>query len=405
MRRRMCAALAALALLCLIPAACAELFHFEPYPDTEETTTPAGTPAPPETSAAPAADQPYMLGAAAFPAERGEARKLLFSFLGDCTLGCNEIDHGKKKSLDYFIGEFGFAYPFERVRAILEKDDLTVANLECVLADADDGLDKRTKKAYNFRAYESYVNILAEGSVEAVTVGNNHIGDYGQPGYDATARVLFESPLDWFGSTEYGSRYMIYENDGIRVGLVGSNVSYYWQNVEEMQAVFDLLREENCQVIIAVIHAGVEYDKRHDDNQTKMAKRFIGWGADIVIGHHPHVLQGYEVIDGAPVYYSLGNFVFAGNFLLKTRYTVIMQLALSFSEGGRFLGSRANFIPCRLSEHYENNYFQPYPVTGEEAVRAIKQMQYDTKPPWLIRDYVENVGAMQEFVPAIQRGS
>ena len=169
-----------------------------------------------------------------------------------------------------------------------------------------------------------------------------------------------------------------------------------------MQALFDELRAEGCQVIIGVIHAGVEYDKRHDYNQVKIARRFIEWGADIVVGHHPHVLQGYEVMDGVPVYYSLGNFVFAGNFQVKTRYTAILQLALSFSEDGRYLGSRANFIPCRLSEHSEINYYQPYPVTGREAGLAIRQIQYDTKDPWRIRDYVENIGAMQDFVPAVE---
>ncbi len=346
---------------------------------------------------------PYSQCRAAFPAEPGEAEKVVLSFLGDCTLGMNEIDHGKKKSLDYYIGEFGYGYCFEKVRYILEQDDMTVANLECVLADSPDGLDKKTKKQYNFRAYESYVDILTEGSVEAVTLGNNHTGDYGRQGFESTVRVLEESPVEWFGSTVYGGRSCIIERDGIRIGLVGSHVSYYWQYVDEMKAVFDELRREQCQVIIAVIHAGVEYDKRHDDNQTKMAKRFIQWGADIVIGHHPHVLQGFEVIDGVPIYYSLGNFVFAGNFLIRTTYTVILQMALSFSEEGKYLGCRANLIPCRLSTHHETNYYQPYPVTGIEAGRAIRQMQYDTKQPYLLRDYMENVGAVQDFVPAVER--
>ncbi|MBQ4436641.1 MAG: CapA family protein [Clostridia bacterium] len=400
MQRRMIGLLAVLTLLCAFSAAMAEPFNFAP----KVTEAPAQTPLVQATPTPVVDGIPYSLGISAFPAERGESRKVLLSFLGDCTLGCNEIDHGKKKSLDYYIGEFGFGYCFEKVRYILDRDDLTVGNLECVLADTPDGLDARTKKTYNFRAYESYVNILKEGSVEAVTVANNHIGDYGQPGFDATVRVLCENGVSWFGSTDWGGQFYIYEQDGVRIGLVGSHVSFYWQNVDQMKAVFDHLREENCQVIIAVIHAGVEYDKRHDDNQTKMAKRFIEWGADIVIGHHPHVLQGFEVIDGVPIYYSLGNFVFAGNFLIKTKYTAIMQLALSFAEDGSYLGSRANFIPCRLSEHHETNFFQPFPVTGVDAERAIKQMQYDTKAPWLLRDYLEGIGAMQDFIPAVDRG-
>ena len=406
MHRRMLVCLMTLALLCASLPAAADLYQFVPYDDMP-TLPPPGAPTrtpTPAPTVAPTPEPPtaYTLGVAAFPEESGEKRKVLLSFLGDCTLGMNEIDHGKKKSLDYFIGQYGYGYCFDRVRYILEQDELTVGNLECVLADTADGLDAQTKKTYNFRAYESYVGILEQGSVEAVTVANNHIGDYGRPGFDATARVLDASRVRWFGSTDYGGRACIYETGGIRVGFVGSHVAYYWQHVEEMQALFDELRAEGCQAIIGVIHAGVEYDKRHDYNQVKIARRFIEWGADIVVGHHPHVLQGYEVMDGVPVYYSLGNFVFAGNFQVKTRYTAILQLALSFSEDGRYLGSRANFIPCRLSEHSEINYYQPYPVTGREAGLAIRQIQYDTKDPWRIRDYVENIGAMQDFVPAVE---
>ena len=345
----------------------------------------------------------YAHTAEYFPAEEGESRKVLFSFLGDCALGCNEIDHGKRKSLDSYVSRYGFGYCFEKVRYILEQDDLTVANLEGVLADSQEGLAPRTKKAYNFRADEAYVNILKVGSVEAVTLANNHAGDYGQPGFDRTVQALDGQGIGWFGSTDWGGQYFIFEQGNVRIGLVGSWVDYYWRHTDEMQAMFEHMRKvEGCQVIIGVIHAGVEYDKRHDNNQTKLARRFIRWGADIVIGHHPHVLQGFRMLEDAPVYYSLGNFVFAGNFTLRTEYTVIMQLALSFAEDGTYLGSRANFIPCRLSEHREINDYRPYPVTGQEAQKAIRQMQYDTKAPWLIRDYVENVGAMQDFIPPRQ---
>ena len=400
MRKRALSCLVMLALLWTLSAGAAEPFRFRLLPTQTPSETPAPSPTPVPT---PEPGAPYTNIRDSFPAEPGEAQKVLLSFLGDCTLGVNEIDHGKKKSLDYYVSQYGYDYSLQKVRYILEQDDLTVANLECVLSDTSDGLDRKTRKLYNFRGYEDYINILKEGSVEAVTVANNHIGDYGQPGFDATVRVLNGSGMDWFGSTDWGGQYFVFEQGNVRIGFVGSHVSYYWQHTEEMQDIFTRLREEEgCQVIIGVMHAGVEYDKRHDNNQTKLARRFIQWGADIVIGHHPHVLQGFEVLEGVPVYYSLGNFLFAGNFYLKTKYTVIMQLALSFAEDGTYLGSRANFIPCRLSEHEEINYYQPFPVTGMDAKKAIRQMQYDTKDPWLIRDYVENAGAMQDFMPPRQ---
>ncbi len=388
MRKRVFGSIIMLVLLWALAAEASQPYHFE-------TSPPAGQTVPSET------EVPYSHTADFFPAEDGEEQKVLLSFLGDCALGCNEIDHGKRKSLDSYVARYGYGYCFEKVRYILEQDDLTVGNLECVLSDTPDGLDGKTRKAYNFRADEDYVSILTEGSVEAMNVANNHIGDYGQPGFDATVRVLGDHGIAWFGSTGLGGQCHVFEKGNVRIGLVGSYVNYYWRHTEEMQAMFTRLREEeNCQVIIGVIHAGVEYDKRHDYNQTKIARRFIRWGADIVIGHHPHVLQGFTMLEDAPVYYSLGNFVFAGNFDVKTQYTVIMQLALSFAEDGTYLGSRANFIPCQLSEHREINYYQPFPVTGADAQRAIRQMQYDTRDPWRIRDYQENIGAMQDFIPA-----
>ena len=349
---------------------------------------------------------PYADIRSALPQVRGESKRIILSFIGDCTLGCKEIDHGKKKSIDYYIQQYGFEYPFAMVRYILAQDDLTVANMEGIFQNSVEGLNKKTKKEYNFRADESYADIFLKGSVEAVTVGNNHIGDYGQSGFDSSIRTLKEYGIKWFGSTNYGGQAYIYEKDGVKIGFVGSYISYYWQNVDVLKPLFDELREEGCAAIIAVIHGGVEYAKRHDKNQYNMARKFINWGADIVVGHHPHCLQGYEIIEGAPVYYSIGNFVFAGNFSLRTNYTVILSMALSFDEEGRFMGSTANLIPCRLSQTTDvrdKNLYQPYPVTGKEAQQAIKQLQYDTKKPYFLKDYQEGVGALQEFVPAIIR--
>ena len=401
MRKRLCVWIALMMAMCTANCAFADGFRFRleqiPFVATAE---PDPTPVPGPTEPPVPEVQPYLDGVSAFPKEAGEARKVLLSFLGDCTLGCNEIDHGKKKSIDYYVEQYGYGYCFDRVKSILELDDLTVANLECVLSDSMDGLDKTTRKVYNFRAYESYVSILEQGSVEAVTIANNHIGDYGQPGFDATCRVLDGSALNWFGSTDFGGQYFVFETEGVKIGFMGSYYQYYWQHEEEMLAMFNEMREKGCQVIIAVMHGGVEYDKRHDRNQSKMARKLIQWGADVVVGHHPHVLQGYEILEGVPVYYSIGNFVFAGNFNIRTPYTVIMQLALSFDEENRYLGCRANMIPCRLSTHEEINYYQPYPVTGVDAVRAIKKMQYDAKQPYPLLDYIENIGAMQDFVPA-----
>lgn len=346
-----------------------------------------------------AEETPYQNMRGAFDAVEGEAQKVLVSFVGDCTIGCNTVDQPKKKSIITYVNENGFDYPFRRVRYILEQDDLTVANFEGVLADSDKGLKKKT---YNFRADPSFAQVLTEGSVEAVTLGNNHTADFGQPGFDSTAAALENAGVNWFASTDYAVKTYLYENGNAKIGFVGMYISYYWQNLDDVKTAFDTLREKGAQLIVAVIHGGVEYDARHDNNQTRFAKRMITFGADVVVGHHPHRLQGYEVIEGTPVFYSLGNFVFGGNFYLRSKYTVILQMAFSFDENGHYMGYQVNLIPCRLSEHVENNLYQPFPITGRQAELAIQEMQNDTMKFYPIKDYQEGVGALQPYVEAAQ---
>lgn len=368
-----------------------------PAPTNTPVPTPTPSPTPVPTPTPDPVYYPNVRGV--FDQVDGESQKILLSFLGDCTLGCNERDHASKKAIDWYVGQYGYGYPFQRVKYILEQDDLTIANFESTLHGSSAGINKKT---YNFRSDPAFVNILKEGSVEAVTLANNHSGDYGKPGFEDTVKTLTENGVAWFGSTEYSAQSYIYERDGARIGFVGAYISYYWQNVEQVKALFTALKEQHCSPIIAVIHGGVEYDARHDANQTRMAQRFVDWGADIVIGHHPHRLQGYEVLSGAPVFYSLGNFVFGGNFNLKSKYTAIVQFALSFDENGKYMGYQINVIPCRLSSDEAVNYYQPFPISGRQAEQAIKEIQNDTKKFWPISNFKEGVGALLPYVAVNQ---
>ena len=344
-----------------------------------------------------------------FPEEENEAYKIVINFLGDCTLACDEEEQGSTANIQSLVKRYGPEYPFYRVAHILEQDDLTVANFEGTLHNSIEGLYTVPQKTYSFRGDESLVEVLKAGSVEAVSLANNHIGDYGVPGYEDTVRVLEENKIPWFACSDYGSRTWVFEKDGIRVGFISAYISYFWNHLGVIQKAMDELKAQHCNVIIGIMHGGVEYDKRHDDYQLGLARAFIRYGADLVIGHHPHVLQGYGVVEGVPVYYSLGNFVFGGNSRLSTtrkgvaksvKYTMILSYALSFDEDGKFLGSRANLIPCRLSEDENINYYQPYAVLGADAAAAIEEVLYDTKSPYLLNGYQEGTGALQEFIPS-----
>jgi len=343
--------------------------------------------------------------AAVEPAEIFSAPKqITISFAGDCTLGCTPLsrDHDPK-SFEARINENGFAYPFEKVRHIFENDDLTVVNLEGTFYDYE---KNRANKTYTFRSPTSFVDILTLGNIEAVSIGNNHALDYGRDGQETTIATLESKGIDWFGNNEYAAKTFIYEKHGIKIGFVAANISYWWSKgaVDKIKASFAELEEAGCTITIACIHGGVEYDTRHDTNQERMANAFIRYGADLVIGHHPHTIQGIRVDNGISTFWSLGNFSFGGNTQVRTMRTFIAQITFSFDEENNYLGHQTNLIPCHVSGTEEYNDFQPHPVTGEDADAVIKAIQADVKSTEKIyrklKPYVEGVGAIQEFVPA-----
>ena len=353
----------------------------------------------------------YLDTRAAFPQEEGEAEKVLISFIGDVTLGCREADHKSNRSIDAYIKEYGYDYPFKKVRYILEQDDLTVANVEGTFHSGDSGLKPQNNKAYNFRAAPEFAEILRQGSVEAAALGNNHTVDYGKQGFTETVQALEQVGIEWFANTDYSAKSYVFEHHGVKIGLVSCYVSYWvinnGEHIPQITATIDDLKAQGVDVLIAYMHGGVEYEKVHDTHQVRFAKYFISKGVDIVIGSHPHILQGCHLIDGVPVFYSLGNFVFGGNFQFynkrhhtNLRYTAILQCALSFDEDHKYLGCRFNIIPCRLGADMMVNQYQPYPVTDEEADECLARIQLDTNKSWRIENVQPDIGAVQAFIPS-----
>jgi len=339
------------------------------------------------------------LGEEVAPAEIFEAPiQITVTFTGDCTLGNTPLERERESGFESFIEKNGLEYPFANVKHIFEQDDLTVVNLEGTFYDYE---ANRADKTYTFRAPTSYADILTLSSIEAVSIGNNHALDYGVVGQDATIEALESRGIHWFGTNEYANGTYIFEKEGVKIGFVAAYISWWWGkgNSAIIKQCFADLEAAGCEVIVACIHGGVEYDKRHDLNQEKMANAFIRYGADIVIGHHPHTIQGLRVENGISTFWSLGNFSFGGNSQLRTLNTFMAQITFSFDENGKYLGHQINLIPAHVSGTEEYNNYQPILVHGEEAEDVIAAIQYDVKRLKL-KPYIENVGAIQEFVPA-----
>jgi len=316
------------------------------------------------------------------------------SFVGDCTLGGDESWMDMRNTFMHTVAEEGMAYPFAKVRHWLEADDLTVVNLEGVLQDNAKGLRKASK--WNFRGPTAYTEILTLGSVEAANLGNNHSRDYGERGLESTKAALSAAGIGFFIEEDV----FIFEKDGVRIALMGFQSTRYVAAQDTMAETIAALRAEGCQAVIVSLHAGKQYVAKHNTLQTELARHAIDSGADLVVGHHPHVLQGIEIYKQRTILYSLGNFAYGGNRRPRPLEfpSVVAQVALAFDGEGRYVSQTLTLHPVHISGTRPRNNYQPHPVTGEEAKAVIDQIQADT--PFPLNPYMEGLGAVQETVYA-----
>ncbi len=284
---------------------------------------------------------------------------------GDCTLGVTQTQ-SYSGSFNAYYDSYGEDYFFAGVRSIFEADDFTLVNLECVLSTSTD----RIEKTYNLKGAPEYVGIMTGSSVEACSLGNNHTYDYGESGYVETKSVLEEAGLT-YACLESSGLYVTEE--GIAVGIVSSSLlSQSEERLETLKSQIAQLREEGAQIVIACCHWGIEREYYPTDYQVTTAHALIDAGADLIIGNHPHVLQGVEVYEGKVICYSLGNFCFGGNRNPSDKNTMIFQQTFTFVDGELQVDVLdAQIIPCRLSSVDSYNDFQPTIAQGETKANII----------------------------------
>ena len=275
------------------------------------------------------------------------------TFLGDCTLGGEEKSRNSSLGFVRRVQENGTGFPLRNLTALTLTDDLTVANLEGVLTDRP--LEK-VKKKYNFSGPTVYTQILTSGGVECVTLANNHSRDYGDAGYADTKAALEEAGVGWFGTDAPA----FWQNEeGLRIGFIGVGTSLsgnrYKRYVRQMKA----LLEAGCAAVVS---------------------RAVSSGTDLVIGHHPHVVQGYAEQDGVPVVYSLGNCSFGGTTHAKDSDALVVQADLTFEEG-LLTDVSLRFYPISITSDGHYNNYSPMFLSGADAERVIRKMERSTGVP------------------------
>ena len=290
---------------------------------------------------------------------------LTLSVVGDCTLGTDEtFDYDT--SLNAYYENYGADYFLQNVKDIFSTDDLTIANFEGTLTDSDE----REDKTFAFKAPASYASILTGGSVEAVNTANNHSHDYGEQSFNDTLAALDDTGIVHFGYDETA----VMDVKGIKVGLVGIYELYdHLEREQQLKDNIAKVKADGAQLIVVIFHWGNETETVPDSNQTTLGRIAIDEGADLVCGHHPHVLQGIETYKGRNIVYSLGNFCFGGNSSPSDMDTMIYQQTFTIDADGVKKDNVTNIIPCFISSAAYDGYnnYQPTPAEGDEATRIL----------------------------------
>lgn len=290
---------------------------------------------------------------------------LTLSVVGDCTLGTDEtFDYDT--SLNAYYENYGADYFLQNVKDIFSTDDLTIANFEGTLTDSDE----REDKTFAFKAPASYASILTGGSVEAVNTANNHSHDYGDQSFDDTLAALDDAGIVHFGYDETA----VMDVKGVKVGLVGIYELYdHLEREQQLKNNIAKVKADGAQLIVVIFHWGNETETVPDSNQTTLGRIAIDEGADLVCGHHPHVLQGIETYKGRNIVYSLGNFCFGGNSSPSDMDTMIYQQTFTIDADGVKKDNVTNIIPCSISSAAYDGYnnYQPTPAEGDEATRIL----------------------------------
>jgi poly-gamma-glutamate synthesis protein (capsule biosynthesis protein) len=233
-------------------------------------------------------------------------------FLGDVVPG---------RSMEAQLARHGAGYPWQGLVPLLREADLAVANLECVLSTQGQPMAKQ----YVIRAHPAWGQTLLEAGIDAVTLANNHALDYGPAALDETSSTLEELGITTIGvgpSAEEAHKPALVTLNGIRVAMLGYAAARWngsadvpatdrlaWAEPERVQADIRAVRDQ-ADVVVVVLHAGTEYARRPSTDQVAVAHAAIDAGADLVVGHHPHVTQTVERYGRGLIVYSLGDALF-----------------------------------------------------------------------------------------------
>ena len=270
--------------------------------------------------------------------------------------------------------------PFIHVAEMLKDADYRIGNLECPIATVGVPMES---KIYSFRAHPRVLPFL-EQHIDAVSVANNHSGDYGKAAFMETLAQLDSVKILHFGGGENANtahRPLWINRNGIKIAVLGYNEfkprsfeagattpGIAWSEDSHVISDIRAARRAGADVVIPFMHWGWERETTPSERQRKLARKMINAGADIVVGSHPHVVQGAQIYRGKPIIYSLGNFVFDGFTTDVTRLGWTLHLSVD-KKGVAKLETRAVQMDEEGLPHLVDAAKTPCGKRGDTAVR------------------------------------
>lgn len=254
----------------------------------------------------------------------------------------------------------------ESLRDKLDEVDLVFVNLEGPVTENRIA----TGKEIAFQFDPDSLTILNDFSVDIALIANNHTYDMGKAAEEDTRRFLEEYGIIPVGNAKVVNEQSSYETviNGKSVAFAAFNHTDYRLNFEAAAALIAELKARN-DIVIVSIHWGREYFTVPSDFQRERAREFIEAGADVIIGHHPHVIEGMEFIDGKPVFYSLGNFVFDQWFMEETQEGLGIELIFNYAS------TQINLIPFKIDKGFPRIATE---AEGKEILQKFYEYSFST---------------------------
>ncbi len=276
------------------------------------------------------------------------------------------------------IEKEGVSYPSERVRPLLSKADIVFANLEAPFGTDGEPFPKR----FAFRVKPDLVKVLSTAGINLVSLANNHIMDFGRKSLLKTMSVLDEAQIRHAGAAtdrQKACAPLFFQEKGKKIAFFSYSLTFpqeFWATDSTGGTCFpaaehvfkDISRARQvADYVIVSCHWGAELMTAPKEYQVKLAHQFIDKGVDLIIGHHPHVVQGIEIYHGKPIVYSLGNFIF-GSYSENVRQSMLVKFVLAGKRN--FSGE---IIP--LNVYNKEKDFQPQVLEGAQKEAFLEYVQ------------------------------